>query len=77
MTTPPTPARKTTRPHSRVISTRPVTFTCLVCGQVITLELYPGPAPIVCDNCRPDYRRRKKADAQRDRRARRRIAKQP
>ncbi len=38
--------------YQRQLSTRPVTFTCVVCGKGVTQECYPGPTPKYCsDEC--------------------------
>lgn len=37
--------------HSRVISTRPVTFQCAACGEQVTEDRYPGPTPTYCRPC--------------------------
>jgi hypothetical protein len=57
------------KPYTRVIKARLVTFTCCACHREITVEQYPGPKPIVCADCWPEYRKRKKTAAQRRRRA--------
>jgi hypothetical protein len=58
---------------TRVITTRPVTFTCVECGNTYTVEQYPGPSPTVCETCWPERRRRQKRDAARRRRERERL----
>lgn len=41
--------------YERVIDLRPVTFTCLHCGQTVTQERMPGPLPAYCsERCRLD-----------------------
>jgi hypothetical protein len=57
---------------ARVIETRPVTYICQECGQEVTEELYPGPAPKICFGCLREVNRRKAAERQRRFRERRR-----
>ncbi len=42
--------------YQRQLSTRPTTFTCIVCHQTVTQERYPGPAPKYCsDACKAEH----------------------
>jgi len=42
--------------YQRQLSTRPVTFICIVCKKSVTQERYPGPAPKYCsDECRAEH----------------------
>jgi hypothetical protein len=50
---------------ARVIETRPVTYICQECGQEVTEELYPGPAPKICFGCQREVNRCKAAERQR------------
>jgi len=59
--------------YTRVIETRPVTYICQECGQEVTEDLYPGPAPKICFGCIGVARRRKAAERQRRFRERRRA----
>ncbi len=44
--------------YTRVITTRPVTFTCGVCARTLTQQRFPGPLPRYCgDGCRASARR--------------------
>lgn len=60
------------QPHSRVIKTRPVTFTCIECGQEVTEDLFPGPPPKYCNNCVREVRKRQTAERVRNFRVRQR-----
>ncbi len=37
---------------SRTLTARPVTYTCVRCGQAETTERYPGPTPRYCMACK-------------------------
>jgi|GEM_PF-2841218 len=41
------------RSHIRTIYTRPITFICAKCEQLVTRECYPGKRPIYCLKCSP------------------------
>lgn len=44
--------------YRRLVFTRPVTFTCIVCGETVTQERYPGHKPLYCsEGCREDRQR--------------------
>ncbi|MBR8828687.1 MAG: hypothetical protein DSM107014_12440 [Gomphosphaeria aponina SAG 52.96 = DSM 107014] len=45
------------RSHARTIHTRPITFVCAKCEQLVTRECYPGRRPIYCFNCAPPRKR--------------------
>lgn len=62
--------------YSRTVSTRLVTFTCIVCEQTVTQQRYPGHTPLYCsDACKEErvaartrervarHREKKKAEA--------------
>ena len=41
--------------YERVVTSRPVTFTCQYCGEILTQLRMPGPLPTYCsDRCRLD-----------------------
>ena len=41
--------------YERVVTSRPVTFTCQYCGEILTQLRMPGPLPTYCsDRCRWD-----------------------
>lgn len=40
------------RVYTRRVRAKTYTITCGRCGEVVTLEQYPGPAPRYCDPCR-------------------------
>ena len=41
--------------YERVVTSRPVTFTCQYCGEILTQLRMPGPLPTYCgDRCRFD-----------------------
>lgn len=41
------------KPYERIVTSRPVTFTCQQCDQSVTQERMPGPMPSYCGNrCR-------------------------
>lgn len=43
------------KPYERIVTSRPVTFTCQQCNQTVTQERMPGPMPSYCsDHCRLD-----------------------
>ena len=43
------------KPYERVVTSRPVTFTCQYCDQTVTQERMPAPMPLYCsDRCRLD-----------------------
>jgi len=43
------------QPYERVVTSRPVTFTCQQCNKSVTQERMPGPIPSYCsDRCRLD-----------------------
>ncbi len=58
--------------HTRVIKTRPVTFECAECGQLVTEDLFPGPAPKYCNGCIRAVRQRQNAERVKRHRARKR-----
>jgi hypothetical protein len=44
--------------HRRLVASRPVTFTCLLCNEAVTQERFPGPRPRYCSApCRDQARR--------------------
>ncbi len=55
-------AVKPRKAHTRVIHTRPVTFTCAECGREVTEDLFPGPMPKYCNGCIRDVRKRQNAE---------------
>lgn len=59
--------------YTRVIKTRPVTFTCQECGREVTEELYPGARPKYCMGCVREVSQRQNAERQRRYRARRNV----
>ena len=42
--------------YSREVFTRPVTFTCIVCGETVTQQRYPGHTPLYCSDACKDER---------------------
>jgi hypothetical protein len=39
--------------YTRTVSTREITFTCMVCKQTVTQQRYPGHTPLYCsDGCK-------------------------
>lgn len=43
------------KPYERIVTSRPVTFTCQQCDQTVTQERMPGPISSYCSNrCRLD-----------------------
>ena len=43
------------KPYERVVTSRPVTFTCQYCGEILTQLRMPGPLPTYCsERCRLD-----------------------
>ena len=43
------------KPYERIVTSRPVTFTCQQCNQTVTQERMPGPMPSYCSGrCRLD-----------------------
>lgn len=56
--------------HTREVLTRPVTFTCVVCGETVTQERFPAPPPKYCsDECRGESRRQKQRALMQSRRS--------
>ncbi len=43
-------ASRTMPAYQRQVSTRPVTFQCIVCKQTVTQERFPGPTPKYCSD---------------------------
>ncbi len=67
------PKTSAVKAHRRVLTLRPVTFTCAECGREYTVDRATGRPPIICLNCWPEYRKRKKTEAQRQRRVQKRT----
>jgi hypothetical protein len=62
------------RVYTRRVRARTYTITCGWCGEVVTLEQYPGPAPRYCDpTCRAAAAREAAAARMRRMRARRHL----
>jgi hypothetical protein len=69
--------------YQRQLSTRPVTFTCVVCQRKLTQERYPGPTPRYCsEECftkhekeRNEERVRKQREKRREQAAQRKTEK--
>lgn len=41
------------KPYKRLVTSRPITFTCARCDLTVTQERMPGPLPLYCsDRCR-------------------------
>jgi len=60
------------RVYTRCVRAKTYTITCGWCGEVVTLEQYPGPAPRYCDpTCREAAAREAAAERMRRMRARR------
>ena len=58
------------RSHTRLVTTRPVVFTCQRCGEVVEQERMPGPIPRYCTpGCRAAARRDYQRDLMRGRRS--------
>ena len=46
--------------YQRMISTRQVTFVCIICGKTVTQHRYPGRPPSYCsETCEEEGRRKK------------------
>ena len=50
-----------TRSQTRLVHTRPVTFTCIQCGREVTEQRFPSHIPLYCSNpaCKREANRRK------------------
>ena len=60
------------RSHTRLVTTRPVSFTCRQCGEAVEQKRLPGPVPKYCT---PRCKAAARGDYQRDLMRRRRSAK--
>jgi len=57
-----------------MISTRPVTFVCTICGKTVTQQRYPGRPPNYCgETCEDEGRRKKTQERVKKLRARRKM----
>ncbi len=60
--------------YQRMISTRQVTFVCIICGKTVTQQRYPGRSPSYCnETCEQEGRRKKTQERVKQLRARRRM----
>src|SRR5260370_40904726 len=58
--------------YQRMISTRQVTFVCIICGKTVTQQRYPGRSPSYCnETCEQEGRRKKTQERVKEFRTRR------
>jgi endogenous inhibitor of DNA gyrase (YacG/DUF329 family) len=63
--------------YTRLLYTRPVTFTCTVCGDTVTQERFPSHKLLYCsDECQDQGTKAKKRERERIRRAKKREQEQ-
>jgi hypothetical protein len=63
--------------YERKLRTRPVTFTCTVCGETVTQERFPSHKLLYCsDECQDQGTKAKKRERERVRRAKKREQEQ-